>query len=75
MLYYARGDVIRSEIAKRNITQAAFARMIGTTPPVLSHLLSGRKTIGPDLRQRIMGILKLGFEDLFETVEREPARR
>lgn len=68
-----RADVLRSEIARRNLSQAEFARRLGSSEAYLSLLLNGHKEPGPTIREKLMKLLGLSFEDLFAF--KEPARR
>jgi transcriptional regulator with XRE-family HTH domain len=68
-----KADRIKEEILRRNITQERFARdVLEVNPSYFSQLLSGRREPGPNIRQRIMDELRVGFDDLFEIRAGEP---
>jgi len=64
-----KADVLRAAAAKRNLSLAGLAEMIGVNPTYLPVILSGRHRMSPRLRRRILKRLGLKFDDLFSLVE------
>jgi transcriptional regulator with XRE-family HTH domain len=56
-------------IARKNLSQNAFARRIGVSSGYLSQLIRGARCPSPRVRQSILDALKDAvFEDLFEEI-------
>jgi transcriptional regulator with XRE-family HTH domain len=61
-----RSDVVREHLVRRNISQNYLALRSGVSQGYLSQLLRGHRSPGPQVRKRLMSVLKLAnFEDLF----------
>lgn len=58
-------QTIQTELARRGITQAQLARMVGAQESTISRMLHGLKEPRTNLRNRLMQALNLGFDDLF----------
>ena len=66
--YRLRSDVKR-ELARLNLSQNRLAKLVGITSGFMSQLITGRRYVGPETRQRMMDRLpSLTFDQLFEEV-------
>ena len=60
---------IKRDLARLNLSQNKLATLLGITSGFLSQLLSGKRFVGPETRQKIMQCLPaLEFDQLFEEV-------
>ena len=61
-----KSKVIKSHLARKNLSQNWLAIRIGTTSGYMSQLLRGIRTPSPEMRQKILDALKdYAFDDLF----------
>ena len=61
---------LRAILARRCISQTAFAQEIGMAPNCFNDMLCWRRFPGPKARQKILsGLKNVGFDDIFELVE------
>lgn len=68
-----RTDELQAILARRGISQAQFARMLSISRPSVNRLIHGVHEPRPEVRERLMAVLGLGFDDLFE-ITRKLAR-
>lgn len=67
-------EALARALKSKPISQNAWARRLGITGSHLSMLLSGkRKFPGLELRRRLLQVLELEFEDLFELEDEPPS--
>jgi transcriptional regulator with XRE-family HTH domain len=66
--HYRLHGQVRREIARLNISQNGLARAVGLSSGYMSQLLSGKRFAGPETPHRLMEIIKLSFDELFEEV-------
>ena len=64
-----KANVIHSQLARRNMTQADLAKAIGITRSYLSQVLRGKENPGPEIRQKLIAYFGLEFDQLFEFEE------
>jgi transcriptional regulator with XRE-family HTH domain len=57
---------VKTELAKRGLTQTGFATQVRVSPATLNQVLNGRSSPWPDLRRRIAEALDLPESDLFD---------
>ncbi|MCY3504976.1 MAG: helix-turn-helix transcriptional regulator [Acidimicrobiia bacterium] len=61
-----RAEVVWAYLTRHNLTQKAFARLVGIDPGYLSQMLSGKRRPSPSMRVRLMKALGIEHvEDLF----------
>ncbi len=61
-----RAEVVWQYLTRHNLTQNAFARLIGIDPGYLSQMLSGKRRPSPSMRARLMAGLGItDFDELF----------
>lgn len=65
MKFYLKKDILEM-IAKRNLSQAKFAKAIESTPSYFCLLVQHKRIVGPDLRERILNYLRCRFDEVFE---------
>lgn len=70
---HVRTSALQAILARRGITQAQLATMLGTSRPSVSRLVNGTHTPNTETRKRLMTVLGLGFDDLFELVREHEA--
>ncbi|HEY3376712.1 MAG TPA: helix-turn-helix domain-containing protein, partial [Armatimonadota bacterium] len=72
-----RREGMLSALARRNLSQARFAKSLGCSPGYLSDLLQGRYQPSAELRERMLAMLNdetfreippVQWDDLFQTV-------
>jgi transcriptional regulator with XRE-family HTH domain len=71
-------DAMQIAIAKRNMSQNMLAIRAGISSGYISQLMCGTRYPSPRVRQKILDVLGMDFDDVFiiERDERElPARR
>jgi transcriptional regulator with XRE-family HTH domain len=56
---------VKAELARRGLTQTAFAPRVGVKPSSLGQVLNGKVSIWPGLRTRIAAELGIPEEQLF----------
>ncbi len=61
-------EALQSVLAKRGISQRQLAGMMKIGEASVSRMVNGQHTPGPELRTRLLSVLSLGFDDLFEIV-------
>lgn len=62
-----KSEKIRKILAERNISQNRLAMHIGTTSGYLSQMVTGKRNPSPNMRERILKVLKgYQFNDIFE---------
>lgn len=66
-----RRKVVDEDLLRRNMTQAKLARRLGISTGFMSQLLTGQRYPGPSLRLRLLNEFGVGFDALFEIVERD----
>ena len=63
-------EVIKEILLKKNMSQNWLAQRVGTTSGYMSQMIKGIRHPSPEMRQRILNILKgKEFDDLFLTVK------
>ena len=61
-----RSDVVWEFLTRHNLTQRAFADLVGIDPGYLSQMLSGKRRPSPSMRVRLMRALGIErVDDLF----------
>lgn len=61
-----RAEVVWAYLTLHNLTQKAFAHVVGIDPGYLSQMLSGKRRPSPSMRVRLMKALSIEHvEDLF----------
>lgn len=70
-----RTEALQTVLARRSISQTQLAEMLRVSPAAVSKLVRGVRDPRSGLRQRLMTVLGLGFDDLFEIVRRDGAKR
>lgn len=60
-----RARVLRHILVRRNLSQGALAELLGVTPGLVSKWMHGRRRPGPVIRQRLLAVLGVGFDDVF----------
>jgi len=58
---------VKTELARRGLTQVGFAPRVGVSAGVLSHVLNGHVSAWPSLRRRIAEELEIPETELFGT--------
>lgn len=69
---FVRGEKIKEMIILRNATQGQIADEIGIHPTIWSAIITGRRTVGPKLRKRLVDYFRrrrFTWDDLF-TIKR-----
>lgn len=59
---------VRRALARLNLSQNEFARQCRVSSGYMSQLLTGSRCAGPEVRARILGIIGLDFDSMFEEV-------
>ncbi len=63
-------EVIKEMLLKKNMSQNWLAQRVGTTSGYMSQMIKGIRHPSPEMRQKILNILKgKEFDDLFLTVK------
>jgi len=62
-------------MARRGISQAQLAEMLEVSRPTVCRLINGIRDPRADYRQRLMTVLGLAFDDLFELVPTPRGKR
>jgi len=58
----------RERMARLSLSQNALARLLDITSGHLSLILAGRRRPSPELRARMLRVLRASFDDLFYVV-------
>ncbi len=65
---------LQAILARRGINQTQLARMLDTSRPSVNRMVNGVHDPGSEMRKRLMAVLGLGFDDLFELVQEQSKR-
>ena len=61
-----RSEVVWAYLTRHNLSQNAFARLVGIDPGYLSQMLNGKRRPSPSMRARLMAALGItDFDELF----------
>ncbi len=61
-----KAAALEAELARRNLTKTAFARLAGLHRTHLSDMLPGRTRPGPRTRERLLQALEGRFDEFFK---------